>query len=158
MQSTRPMTLITLGAPGVGKSNVLNKLVGQIKFKSSASAASGVTKKISHHIAPAFGKQGNLMIKVFDPPGVTNLFIISYLGWRFGAFSKSNCRWHQKQHRTSREIWRCNNYYQDHRLQSFDQWGYCLQSNQRILGKFNSSAYLLLDYPLRSLSSRPRSH
>jgi hypothetical protein len=59
MHNSRPITIIPLGAPGAGKSNVNNKLIGQDRFESSSSAVSGVTRNISHHTCPAFGKPGN---------------------------------------------------------------------------------------------------
>ena len=52
---TRPLTIIPVGGPGVGKSNLMNKLIGNQRFKSSSSAGCGVTKKISHYTGPAFG-------------------------------------------------------------------------------------------------------
>ena len=63
--------MIPFGAPGVGKSNLLNILVGIAgKFKSSSAACSGLTQNISYHEGPAFGKSGNQAIRVYDTPGV----------------------------------------------------------------------------------------
>jgi hypothetical protein len=57
MESSRAFSIIPFGAPGSGKSNLCNMLVGQPgKFKSLKTAASGVTKKLSFCDAPAFGK------------------------------------------------------------------------------------------------------
>jgi replication-associated recombination protein RarA len=57
MESSRAFSIIPFGAPGSGKSNLCNILVGQPgKFKASKTAASGETKKISFCEAPAFGK------------------------------------------------------------------------------------------------------
>lgn len=68
--------MIPLGAPGAGKSNLLNKLAGQEgRFKSSRSAASGVTQNISYHQGPAFGREGNVLLRVYDAPGVGDLNI-----------------------------------------------------------------------------------
>ena len=52
-------TLVPIGGPGVGKSNIVNAIIGQEVSQSSASAASGVTKNIKHYTGPAFGKPGN---------------------------------------------------------------------------------------------------
>jgi adenylate kinase family enzyme len=47
MESSRPFSLIPFGAPGSGKSNLCNLLVGQPGiFKASKTALSGETKKI----------------------------------------------------------------------------------------------------------------
>ncbi len=54
--NSKPMTLVPIGGPGVGKSNIVNVIIGQIVSQSSASAASGVTKNIKHYTGPAFGK------------------------------------------------------------------------------------------------------
>jgi len=59
MQSSRPITIIPFGAPGAGKSNLNNKLIGQVRFKASSAAVTGVTTHISYHTCPAFGKPGN---------------------------------------------------------------------------------------------------
>ena len=69
--ATRPFTLIPFGSPGAGKSNLLNKLIGQAKrFESSRSATSGLTKNISFEQGPAFGKEGYPLLRVYDAPGV----------------------------------------------------------------------------------------
>ncbi|TNV72682.1 hypothetical protein FGO68_gene346 [Halteria grandinella] len=73
MEIQRPYTLIPFGAPGVGKSNLLNMLVGKNRFKSSRTASSGETKEIGSEIAPALGKPGNKQIQVFDAPGVGDM-------------------------------------------------------------------------------------
>ena len=71
MRSSRPKTLIPFGAPGAGKSNVLNKLIGmEGRFKSSRSAVSGLTQNITYEQGPAFGKAGNPLLRVYDTPGV----------------------------------------------------------------------------------------
>ena len=57
--NSKPMTLVPIGGPGVGKSNIVNVIIGQIVCQSSASAASGVTKNIKHYTGPAFGLPGN---------------------------------------------------------------------------------------------------
>jgi ribosome biogenesis GTPase A len=50
MTTKRALSLITIGAPGVGKSNVLNFLAGRhgkdLLFKSSQTYESGLTKRI----------------------------------------------------------------------------------------------------------------
>ena len=69
--SPRPLTLIPFGSPGAGKSNLLNKLIGQAKrFESSRCANSGLTKSISFEQGPAFGREGNPLLRVYDAPGV----------------------------------------------------------------------------------------
>ncbi len=74
MESSRPFTVIPFGAPGSGKSNLCNILVGQPgKFYSSKTAASGETKSISYCQAPAFGKSGNKLLQVWDAPGMGEL-------------------------------------------------------------------------------------
>ncbi len=74
MDSTRPYTIIPFGQCGTGKSNLLNILIGiPNKFKSSKTAASGETKVIGSHQGPAFGQQGNKLLKVYDAPGVGDM-------------------------------------------------------------------------------------
>ncbi|TNV82706.1 hypothetical protein FGO68_gene15377 [Halteria grandinella] len=70
-QQPTGITIIPFGAPGVGKSNVLNKLIGKPYFYSSSSCASGVTKKIKFHTAKAFGQENP--ITVCDAPGVGDM-------------------------------------------------------------------------------------
>jgi ribosome biogenesis GTPase A len=41
--------IIPIGAPGSGKSTVLNTLAGKYQFKASNTAASGETKEISSY-------------------------------------------------------------------------------------------------------------
>ena len=67
----RLFTLIPFGAPGVGKSNLMNKLIGKEgRFISSSAVTSGVTKNISYEQGPAFGIEGNPLLRVYDVPGV----------------------------------------------------------------------------------------
>jgi GTP-binding protein EngB required for normal cell division len=69
----RPFTMIPFGAPGVGKSNLLNKLLGRYAFESSSEVTSGVTKDISFGQGPAFGIEGNPLLRVYDLPGVGDI-------------------------------------------------------------------------------------
>ena len=63
--------MIPFGAPGSGKSNLLNMLVGiPGRFASSSSACSGLTQEISFYEGPAFGKSGQRQLRVYDAPGV----------------------------------------------------------------------------------------
>ena len=71
MQRSRAITMIPFGAPGSGKSNLLNKLIGmEGRFLSSRIATSGLTQNISFQEGPAFGMQGNPLLRVYDAPGV----------------------------------------------------------------------------------------
>ena len=65
MQS-RPLSTVLFGPPGSGKSTVLNMLAGMPGFFTR----SGPTIKITNNVGPAFGIQGQPMLKVFDAPGV----------------------------------------------------------------------------------------
>ena len=68
----RPMSVFVFGAPGTGKSCVLNYLIdgqGSEHFKSSNSACSGVTKEISICECQAFGNYDK-RLKLIDFPGV----------------------------------------------------------------------------------------
>lgn len=70
----RPFTIIGFGAPGVGKSNLLNIFANKPQyFKSSKSSASGETKKISHIKVNAFGRADMPVVHLFDVPGVADL-------------------------------------------------------------------------------------
>ncbi|TNV80984.1 hypothetical protein FGO68_gene2489 [Halteria grandinella] len=71
----RPLTLIPFGAPGVGKSNVLNILIGRAIFVSNASAASGLTRSIRSQTAFALGDPTLIQLTVYDAPGVGDLQI-----------------------------------------------------------------------------------
>jgi GTP-binding protein EngB required for normal cell division len=65
--------LIPFGGTGTGKSNVLNKLIGDNKFSSSESAATGETKTITHYNGPLIGTIGagkKVHLSVYDLPGV----------------------------------------------------------------------------------------
>ena len=73
MQHSKPYTIIPFGAPGSGKSHVLNKLIGHEEFQSSQSAASGVTKEIKSYTGPAFGQAGKKRLQAFDAPGVGDM-------------------------------------------------------------------------------------
>ena len=76
----RPFTMIPFGAPGVGKSNLLNKLLGRYAFESSSEVTSGVTKDISFGQGPAFGIEGNPLLRVYDLPGVGDIDIKRKIG------------------------------------------------------------------------------
>ena len=66
--------MIPFGAPGVGKSNLMNKLIGKEgRFVSSSEVTSGVTKNISFEQGPAFGIEGNPLLRVYDVPGVGDM-------------------------------------------------------------------------------------
>lgn len=78
MQISKPYTIIPFGAPGVGKSCILNALIGSNKFKSSKTAASGETKEFSNFTGPALGKHGNKLIQLFDAPGVGDMELSLY--------------------------------------------------------------------------------
>ncbi|TNV80945.1 hypothetical protein FGO68_gene1751 [Halteria grandinella] len=71
----RPLTIIPFGAPGVGKSNVLNVLIGKLIFVSNASAASGVTRIIRSETGFALGVPTSIKLTVYDAPGVGDLQI-----------------------------------------------------------------------------------
>lgn len=74
MESSRPLSIIPFGAPGSGKSNLLNFLVGQPGFfKSSKNSSSGETKKISFCYAQVIGKSGIKIIQAWDAPGMGDL-------------------------------------------------------------------------------------
>lgn len=74
VESSRPFSIIPFGAPGTGKSNLCNILIGKPgAFKSSATSGGGETKKISCYEAPAFGKKGNKLLQVWDAPGVGDI-------------------------------------------------------------------------------------
>ena len=69
--AAKPKSIIPFGAPGAGKSNILNKLIGmEGRFVSSRSAVSGLTQNITYQEGPAFGKPGNPLLRVYDTPGV----------------------------------------------------------------------------------------
>jgi GTP-binding protein EngB required for normal cell division len=71
MQSKPAITMIPYGGPGVGKSCLLNTLCGMPgHFKSSSSAATGVTKKIGCVECMALGNHPSIRLKLFDAPGV----------------------------------------------------------------------------------------
>jgi len=74
VEARKYFTLIPFGAPGNGKSNLLNKMIGREgEFKSSKTAGSGETKFIKSVKGPAFGMQGQKLINVFDAPGVGDM-------------------------------------------------------------------------------------
>ena len=66
--------MIPFGAPGSGKSTVLNGLAGiPGHFKNTQTTASGQTQEIKSFEGPAFGIRSNPVIKIYDAPGVGDI-------------------------------------------------------------------------------------
>jgi len=72
-EELRPLSLIPFGAPGVGKSNILNKLLNKEIFVSTSSATTGVTKTIRFETGYALGIPNAIRLIVCDAPGVGDL-------------------------------------------------------------------------------------
>jgi GTP-binding protein EngB required for normal cell division len=73
MQSSKPITIIGFGGPGVGKSNLMNFTIhgyASNHFKSSSSCQTGVTQKIQVGEGTALGMPHQRRVKVVDLPGL----------------------------------------------------------------------------------------
>ena len=70
----RPLNLIAIGAPGVGKSHFGNTIIGAPgHFKSSRSSASGLTKSISKETRNLFGDASLPTVTWYESPGVGDM-------------------------------------------------------------------------------------
>jgi GTP-binding protein EngB required for normal cell division len=70
----RPLAIIPFGAPGAGKSTILNGLAGiPGYFKNTNTCEPGQTKEIKSFEGPAFGISTNPLLKIYDAPGVGDI-------------------------------------------------------------------------------------
>ena len=68
----QPLKILVCGKTGVGKSTLLNTIIGQELFKiGGPSAISEFTcSTITQHVTPEYASMQNVLVEIFDSPGL----------------------------------------------------------------------------------------